>query len=127
MTVTETPTTDSGPHPVDNLHRLLVEIINRMPWHSEDQHQSALNLLRDSEAALKGDAADSSPSVIPPAPVAPVPADTFGAAVAASGQPIDYAALAAAIVDAQAKLDASKATQAAPPVSDTPADTPPAV
>lgn len=99
-------TTDVGPHPLDSLHRLLVEIVARLPWHSEGQASAMLDLVRESETALKGDT--TSESVVPAAAVVAAPP-----VVAQGGQPIDYDKLGAAIAKAQA-AQASAAVEANP-------------
>lgn len=111
--MSDTSTTEVQPHPLDSLHRLLTMVVDRLPWHSEVQYQQAMELARDSEAALKGDAIDTSPAVVPPAPVLPAPVSTLEAAAAAAGQPLDYAKLAEQIVLAQKRLEETAATQAA--------------
>ena len=118
MTDTATQTTDTQGHPLDSLHRALVEIVNRLPWPSEDKHQSVLGMVRDSEADLKGDEIDNSPAVVPPAPVGASPASPVE--VATGGAGIDYGRLAAAIVaeqnrTAQAQMDQAAAAVAADP------------
>lgn len=113
MSETSTSTVEAQPHPLDSLHRLLTMVVDRLPWHSEVQYHQAMALARESEAALKGDQIDTSPAVVPPAPVLPAPVSALEAAAGAAGQPLDYAKLAEQIVLAQKRLEETAATQAA--------------
>lgn len=113
MSVTETQ--PKVEHAFDHVHRLLTAVIDRIPWHSEQQHADALDALRQSELAIKGDDIEQSPAVVPPAVTRPGPTAAEAAVAAAGVQAaqIDYDKLAAAIVAAQAKAAAPTAT--APP------------
>ena len=117
---------ETSAHPLDGLHRLLVELVNRMPWHSEDQHLAMMELARQSEAAIKGDSIDSvHPPVVPPAPFRPAPLNPLEAAGVASGVALDYDKLASAMVKAQAAFAAAQAAQAAAAVEADPGFVPP--
>jgi hypothetical protein len=107
------------PHPTDHIHRLLTEIVARLPWHSEEQQNQMMALLRDSEGAAK-DGSDAM-LVVPPASPMPEPTRPMGVQ---AGESIDYDKLAAAIVAAQATADQQRA-QAAAAVSAEPGFVPP--
>lgn len=113
--VASQPAQDTQPHEVDALHRFLTIVASKLPWHSEDEQTAAMNLLRDSEAALKGDAIDSSPAVVPPASVPPTPPAVAPTINGPMGPAIDYDRLAASIVAAQSQqAQASAAVEADP-------------
>lgn len=125
MSDTTTATSEPVEHPLDSLHRLLVELVNRAPWHSEDQHQQMMELARSSEVALKADSIQDSPAVVPPAPVRPQPVSP---AEVAAGAGFDYDKLAAAMVKAQAtqaRIAAEQMDQANAAVAANPGWTPP--
>lgn len=102
-----TITTDS--HPLDHLFSALMEIVDRVPWHSEVQHLAVLAHLRDGEQALKADAPDAA-AVVRPAPVIP---EASAVPAPASGGAIDYDKLASAIVAAQKQQQDTAALQMA--------------
>jgi hypothetical protein len=117
---------ETSSHPLDSLHRLLVELVNRMPWHSEGQQLEMMQLARDSEAAIKGDSIEAEhPPVVPPAPYLPPPVNPLEAAGMSTGVPLDYDKLAAAMVKAQAKFADQQAKQAAAAIEADPSFEPP--
>jgi hypothetical protein len=112
--VTITEPVETVDHAVDPIHRVLSAIIDRIPWHSEQQRSDVLDELRSSEVAMKGDDIERSPAVVAPPTHSVGIVNPLDAALAAAGpQPaaIDYQKLAEAIVAAQSKA----ATAPAPP------------
>lgn len=101
---------DTQTHPLDSLHKVLLAVVARIPWHSEAQQQEVTDLLRQSEVDLKGDAIDSHPAVVPPSPPAG-PAASPLAMVA--GPEFDYDKLAAAMLKAQKEQEEAASEQMA--------------
>ena len=122
--VANQPAQDTQPHEVDALHRFLTIVASKLPWHSEEEQTQAMSLLRDSEAALKGDAIDQSPAVVPPASVPPAPPATAPTIQGPGGPAIDYDTLASAIVRQQ-QAAADQQSQAAAAVQSDPTFEPP--
>lgn len=114
--MSDTTTTTTEAHPHSALHDLLVKLVAKAPWHSEDEYHQAMQLARDSEQALAGDSIDAETgegAVVPPAPVLPAPVSAVDRATAAQGGSFDYAKLASEIIRQQSG-QAAAAVQADP-------------
>lgn len=114
-----------------SLFKWATEVTNRLPFTSEEHHHRVMGLLRDAETEVRGDSIDAeSPPVVPPAPGVFVNPDA-PVAVASTGQPIDYDALADAIYRRQQAAElqqkqAAAAVEAAPDFEPPGAETAPA-
>lgn len=99
-----------------SLFLALHQIVDRVPWHSEVQHQDVMDLVRQAETDVRGDSIDAeAPAVVPPKPAVNEATDP-GMIAANANQQLDYSKLADAIVAAQQvqQAQAAAAVAAAP-------------